>query len=436
MFVLFLALLKCSVGAGPTLYVQPTDNATNASCLHEPCETLEYYSRNPQQYFKSDTVVVLLHGRHEIDTGGLVPITNVSNLEFRTSSIYVFVDIVCKNSTGFAFLNISNLSLSNIAFLSCGARVGHDLQRQVMNMYTNASQLYRMSERQQIAILLAAVFNLTMSSLVIQNGTGYGLLGFNVLGQSVIRNSYFIFNNYYTLTSQGCLMTLKSAMPDYEMIQDCVGGNALFIYSEHTKCLVHDQIQKLLIENVLFAYGVDLTGKLRKLKYSPNDNVVFGGAGISAKVAPTSYSLEIILNGVITSANNADSGPNINIQIFDFVSHFKLILQNSICEYGNIFVTDILQSFNSGFYYYKGLKLPSTYSSTCWTHTSNKTYKTQVNIVESIFTGNIDINSGAMMLFFDPRYDYRLHEIVMIEGCLFESNFQGAILVMEIHGPL
>ena len=371
--VVSLALLKCSVGEGPKLYVQPTSTATNASvsCPHKPCETLEYYSRDPRQYFKSDTVVTLLHGRHEIDIGGLVPITNVRNLEFRTSSISVFADIVCKNSTGFAFLNISNLSLSNIAFLSCGARVGYDLKGQVMNTYTNASQLYRMSERQQIAILLAAVFNLTMSSLVVQNSTGYGILGFNVLGESVIKNSYFIFNNYYTLNSQVCLMTLlQSPIPDYATIQDCVGGNALFIYSEHTKCLVNEQAQKLLVENSSFAYGVDLTGSLRKLKYTPNDNVVFGGAGISVKVAPTSYSLEIILDGVNTSANNADSGPNMNFQSFDFVNCFALTIQNCICENGNMLLSNelrinMMKPFNSGFYYYRGLKLSLNYNSIC-----------------------------------------------------------------------
>lgn len=436
-----LVLLVCNVGAGPTLYAQPTANAQNSSCPQKPCETLEHYSTHPRQYFKSDTTVVFLDGRHEINIGGLVPITSVSNLEFRTTGAYVFVDIVCKNSTGFAFLNVSNLSVSNTAFHSCGARIGYDLQRQVMSMYTNASQLYRMSERQQIAILLAAVFNLNMSSLVIQNSTGYGLLGFNVLGQSVIGNSSFVFNNYYTLNSQVCWKILQSQIHDYETIQDCVGGNALFIYSEHTRCLLNDRAQKLLIENSSFAFGVDLTGKLRKLKYAPNDNVVFGGAGISAKVAPTSYSLEIILDGVNTSANCVDSGPNMNFQSFDFVNFFALTIQNCICENGNVLLSDdlginVMEPLNSGFYYYRGLKLSTNYNSVCWTHLSQKIYKNQINIVGSTFTRNKGFESGGMMLFFHPRYDYHLYEIIKIEHCIFKSNSRGAIVVSEQHGPL
>ena len=365
---------------------------------------------------------------------------DVNNLEFRTTSLHVVAEVICKNSTGFAFLNVSNLSISSIAFLSCGARIGSVVTKQVLTVYTNASQLYRMSERQQIAILLANVYNLSMSSLIVQNSTGYGLLGFNVLGQSVIKHSNFSFNNYYTLNSLACLMTLVNQGP-FETIQDCVGGNALFIFSELTECSPSDQTYQLFVENSIFTHGVDLTGKLRKLKCCPNDNTVFGGAGISAKVAPTSYNLEIVLDGVITSANNADSGPNMNFQTFDFVNHFTLKIQNSVCEQGNTLLNEklrfyIMFPFNSGFYYYKGLKLSSSYSSVCWTHSPQKTYESHINIVNSSFRGNDGVNSGAMMFFFNPRYDYRLQEVTKIEDCTFSDNFQGAIVVLEEHGPL
>lgn len=417
-----------------TIYVQPTDVNTT-SCSYKPCETLEYYSKHPSQYFQSNTSVIFLTGRHDIDTRGLIPIQDVSNVKFQAKS---FAQIFCKNSTGFAFLNVSDLSISNIAFHSCGTRVGEAMTDEVLYVYTNASQLFRMSERQQVAVLLASVFNLTLSLFTVENSTGYGLLAFNVLGTSVIRNSKFLFNNYYTLSSRVCLTALL--YPKFDIIQDCMGGNALFIYSELNECK-NNQSYTLFVENSTFSYGVDLTGKVRKLKDSPNDNVVFGGAGISAKIAPTSYKLEIILDGINASSNNADSGPNMNFQTFDFVRYFTLTVRNSICELGNMLLSEklmyrIMWPFNSGFYYYKGLKLSSSYKPVCWTHTPEMLYENHINITYSLFTGNRGADSGAMMFFFHPQYDYRVHEISSIESCIFQNNFQSAIIVLEEHGPL
>ena len=284
----------CSAGhrAVHTIYVQPTDlNAT--FCSHKPCETLAYYSKHPSHYFQSDTTVIFLNGRHDIDAGGLIPIRDVNGLEFRAA--VKFAAISCKNSTGFAFLNVSDLSISGIIFQSCGARVGEIIMKEVLYNYTNASQLFCMSERQQVAVFFASIFNLTLSLFAVESSTGYGLLAFNILGISVIRNSKFLFNNYYTLSSQACKTVVS--YPKLETIQDCLGGNALFIFSEFNECK-NNQTHILLVENSVSSYGVDLTGITPKLKHCPNDNDVFGGAGISAKIAPISYKLEIMLDGV------------------------------------------------------------------------------------------------------------------------------------------
>ena len=371
-------------GVVHTIYVQPTgSNAT--SCSYEPCETLANYLKNPSRYFQSNTSVMFLDGRHSIYTEGLIPIQDVSNLEFWAVN---FAAVSCKSSTGFAFLNVSNLSISNIVFYSCGARIGEIILKQVLHVYTNASQLFCMSERQQVAILLAGVFNLTLSSFTLEKSTGYGLLAFNVLGVSVIRYSKFFGNNLYTVSSKVCLMSVLSQ--NFEIVQDCLGGNALFIFSEPTECK-NNQTHILLIENSIFTYGVDLTGITQKLEHCPNDNAVFGGAGISAKIAPTSYKLEIILDGVQSSANNADSGPNMNFQTFDFVQHFTLTIQSSICELGNTLLSEelieIMWPLNSGFFYQKGLKLSSSYKPVCWIHTPETSYESHMNIAYSLFSG-------------------------------------------------
>ena len=423
-----------------TLYVLPT-NSNDVLCPHEPCQTLSYYAKEPNKYFKSDTTVLFLDGHHRFDNRGLITISNVHNLEFKSNNE---AKIVCKNSTGFAFLNVSNLSFTGIALYSCGSPVGSQLTRDVLNVYTNASQLFLMSERQKVAILLASVYNLSMVSLTVENSTGYGLLGFNILGISTIENSQFSFNNHYTLNSVICLNVFKNLGPYSSMILDeCRGGNALFVFSELNNCAPSGQTYKLFVEKSNFTHGVDLTGNPSIAKYLHifYDNVVSGGAGISAKIAPTSYNIEIVLDGVITSNNNADSGPNMNFQAFDFVKHFTLTIQNSLCEQGNTLLSDkseiidMWPPFNSGFYYYKGLKLRQSYSSICWSHSSESVYKNNFHILHSSFKMNSGHVSGAMTIFFHPQYDYQVKEVVLIDTCVFSNNTQGAILLMEEHGP-
>ena len=113
LFILItLQVSGCYCRAVHTIYVQPYTDSNATFCSHKPCETLAYYSKHPNQYFQSDTTVIFLNGRHDIDTGGLIPIQDVSGLEFRAA--INFATISCENSTGFAFLNVSNLSISDI----------------------------------------------------------------------------------------------------------------------------------------------------------------------------------------------------------------------------------------------------------------------------------------------------------------------------------
>ena len=85
--------------------------------------------------------------------------------------------IVCSNQSGFAFANISYLVLANLSIVSCGKH------NQVTSFTT--------------AVHLVSVLHLSMDGVSIQNSTGYGLVGVNVLGYSKITMSSFIANNQY-----------------------------------------------------------------------------------------------------------------------------------------------------------------------------------------------------------------------------------------------
>ena len=433
-----LALYLCKHGNAMQrhYYVKSTDNAT--LCPAPPCLTLDEYMNKVGYYFQSDTTLALLNGTHAISTGMLIPIMDVNNITLVGVGNGVS-QVLCTNGTGFAFLNVTGLVFSNVVFTSCGARIGINLTNEAMMKYTNASLTYGLSSHQNTAIFLVNIHDLNVSGVVVEKSTGYGLLGINVLGDSAITNSVFTHNNYHTLNSPDC----RALFMDPEMsqavrmigVQDCQGGNALFIYAELVTCAHNAQKYTLSVHSTYFLYGVDLTGYLRKLPHSPNDNVIFGGSGISVKVAPTSYAIEIKLVNVRSIANNAYSGPNMYFGIFDFVDQFSLIVENSTCERGNLlldpYITFAMQPYNAGFYYYEGLNLPFSFHSVCWSHYPEKTYTGHIHIRNSSFLDNKGIMTGALFLSLVPRYNYKLHQTIMLESCDFDNNNQGGLLVYE-----
>ena len=121
--------LKCTVSAtllpllvimttcsGHTVrYVKPTPDTP---CPADPCLTLSEYAQQPHHYLTSNTTLLLLPGDHVLSVNFTVE--NVSEFEINASSSPHAVKIVCQQSVGFTFRNISHMTLHGLTFTSCG----------------------------------------------------------------------------------------------------------------------------------------------------------------------------------------------------------------------------------------------------------------------------------------------------------------------------
>ena len=67
-----------------------------------------------------------------------------------------------------------NLTISNLMFSNCGAESADGLPCG--------------------ALILNNVFDLNLTNVIVENSTGYGLLGFNLLGNPLITDSIFGYN--------------------------------------------------------------------------------------------------------------------------------------------------------------------------------------------------------------------------------------------------
>ena len=120
-----VASLSSAQTSNQTLwYVKPTEGY---NCSFSPCSTLAAYLNT---VFQSDTTLIFLPGTHLVDTEGvLVEFKNLTNLYFvgtgesvpgELDSLEPSSRIECSDRSGFAFINVSNLSFTNLTKLfSC-----------------------------------------------------------------------------------------------------------------------------------------------------------------------------------------------------------------------------------------------------------------------------------------------------------------------------
>ena len=187
MLILLLLLVCASTvhrGCGDTFYVRPSDATRLCPAYPAECNTLDYYVQNQRELFHSSINVTLqfLAGIHLLQAEQAVLIEMVVDftmigrqnwnitadaLEEMPPSAY---EIKCQGSVGFNITSSTNVNIQNLLFTNCG-------------MVYHIATLY-----------ILQVTNLSISRIVVQNTTGYGVLGRNILGKSNITHSVFKFN--------------------------------------------------------------------------------------------------------------------------------------------------------------------------------------------------------------------------------------------------
>ena len=100
-------------------------NANTPCPMSIKCYTLSQVMDNPSNYFTSNTTVVFPPGYHEVSTEGQLVIQNVNNISLVGESNDSIV-IKCTGQFDLAFINITNLTVSNLFFSMCGAPVSND----------------------------------------------------------------------------------------------------------------------------------------------------------------------------------------------------------------------------------------------------------------------------------------------------------------------
>ena len=372
-------------------FVTPNEDTP---CPALPCHTLSHYLENTTRYFTSNTRISFLHGVHEINKSGVFHVKDVSNLTltgYNVSSSHTA--IVCMQPASLSFENMKNLVVKHLSIIYCGYPI-----LSINNGARAASA----------AVLLEDIISLKLLDISVENSTGYGVMGLNVLGNSSISHSRFMFNNYYTLDSTNCSYGLGT----------CQGGNMYLYYGEtvttspnhqKTVAMVAGQTYAINFDSCLFSNGVDVSEGLRS-KISAGLSMYFSNG--------LSYHVDVLICNTVSTRNIAKRGANF---LFKILSNIGSITINnstsSMAKYAQ-------QLDVAGFEFHYDERGPSGKIST-----ANKTI---LHISESKFHDNI--GGGVNIQLYKKHSNVKYQ--VIIKNCSFQRNVGPVASGIKIGQPV
>ena len=225
------------------------------------------------QNFQFQGSDILLHRSvsEDVQQYGFDSFGEEDNIPYLESS----TKLVCSNPSNFYFKEITNLSLLNITILNCGSWTSE------VGAFT--------------AVYMNLIYNLEMDGFTIKNSTGYGLIGRNLLGITMITRSSFVGSNQ-------CAKKFQFQIS---------GGNVVLIHNNDVETTTSNGIHHLIISNALFTLGYDATED-----YDPIACRTMG-SGLGILFDYNLYETRVVINSSILYRNHAQDGSNLKIFVIE-----------------------------------------------------------------------------------------------------------------------
>ena len=377
------------------IYIYP-DTQLNSSCPSSCYTLLELYDQHTENnsLIGFNTTILFIGEEHVIEPKepGHLVIKDVADLTLKSKS---GVKIKCRNSFGFAFLNITNLTFQNISMHNCGAKLSAQLVQQAFSLQIAKPKRIRIQP--YVAVFVVNIHSLTMSEVTVSNSYGHGLLGLNIIGDSKIISANFTDNN---IISYNYCWNPSLNMSD---INNCRGGNAVILFTDLHECPqppLTPATFTLTITNTTFVRGVHVI----------DDPVYFDyGSGLGVAMNQRNYGVTVRLIQCQSIGNVAiTEGTNLYFAITGSVVNSSVIIKDSQSLNGNVITPPLTEGI-----YTTGIA-PALY------------------FVHGVFDGRNFlqcIQDARKNVVTDSRED-----VLVIENSRFSHNYGGAISITLASG--
>lgn len=358
------------------LYVRPDSAASCPGWIEKSwkCEPLSYYIQKVDHFFVSNSCMEFLEGEHIMEINRAIRMENIVNFSLignlskivrrdpANGSPVPSSRIVCSGSmsSGFYFVNSSNIQIESLAITKCGLRISRGV-------------------KVLAALAFDTVMNVQIKNVRIYNSSGFGVHADRMLGNSIISDSAFISN-----------------VGTYEFY----GGNVRFWYQNCPS----DVNTSLVVENSWFMYGYDVYKTSNFYPYASGLTLLIDCPFVHATIS-----------NITAMHNVADSGGNLAIRL-NFTAYQpgigSILVQNSRILNGVGHRGGGLRVWS---------RIHGAHDISCSNLSQNYT---TLRVVNTSFTGNYAHSAGGALYIshYEEQHVDCVMRKIEFEGCEFQNN--------------
>ena len=371
----------------------------------------------------SHTTIRLESGNYTIEEFMLIQ--NVTNVTLNGNDNERGVSILCADGAGLAFINVSYLTIRNITIEGCGF-TGSDIENTINTLNDTVNIFYVIPPVIRIGLLLGHCESLTIEQVIVKNTRGFGLVGINVIGISLLRNVLFVNN-----TNPGvCNVSKYSLNPSEAIAYDSayqLGGATVFMFFDyHDQTISRGSKFTLSLQKCTFTSNAECSLVYLNLLRSPGRGESrfvtsvgyrIGGSGaLALALAQLQYGIDINVTSSSFFNNSATFGGGYLISLFAGVHDTHVTFND--CWF-NASATAIYSDVRQPAH----IRYPSPGQGTA------------ISMLNSNFTNSQILTTGSLFIYSNYYTAVGNNDEVVkifIEGCLFARNraFIGSAIVI------
>ena len=389
-FITLLAILAATQADIDIYYVKPSHNSSlpYACPATYPCHTLQYYVENGMVFFKSNSTLQFLPGIHILESNeGNEPTTikNVRNLTLIGDDTFIMdaselpvpsSQIHCNGSGGLLFAAMHGLFIGNLMFSTCGA---------VLPWPFNGR--FRAALAIGFITPQESIFDVTITRVVIQNSTGHGLYGSNVLGNSTISESTFKYNNY-------------NGSQEYH------GGNIRLSYHNCSEDAGNSTF-RIQSSYLLHGYDINASGE-----YASNNTA----AGLAITIGLRCSNVVFNITNITARGNVAFKGANVEIIYYSNDITISFYIIQCVFEDGVV-----KNDSGGGLSIYSAFGVQGAGDVPCGPNNTVHNHHL-VTVIETTVVNNKGKTAGALSLGQSYWSIVCVNRIITFENCVFTNN--------------
>ena len=340
---------------------------------------------------------------------------NATNMLFTEGSQIAFIGdngtatVECMEGAGLAFINSTNINITRVSFLYCGA------WRPSTNLNITSKTLQLITIR--VGLYFYNCRNVNMSRMSVSNSTNavgvvmYSVAGENYIGYSHFDNNRINESNKNESGGGGFAVEFNYCKP---------GDNTCGDNNTQTVNII-DAVYVFEGCSFSFNHGIDQSGENGSdtsiLPRKATHSSLGRGGGLSLYFKGTAMNNSITINNCNFSHNNATWGAGLIIEIADSTIQNVVNVAGSHFTDNNCYVTESNKGGSGG-----GVRVSSV---VYYTHLMDKLLmRNSVSFDQCNFIRNRALLGGAMSLSYHHQQFSHHHQVfeASVSGCMFEFN--------------